>query len=112
MSEDRTELGFQDRRQHRKLLRFDPTISSGMIMQLVTLLILFGSAWATYSSDRATTNLRLDRLEKQAESEKGEAREAIQDLRSQMQRVAETVSSVDRNLAVLQAGLGNDKRKP
>lgn len=102
MSEERTELGFPDRRHHRSFFRFDPTVSMGTIGQVVALLLVAGGAWSTYSADRATTNFRLSLLEKRADDDKAEQRIVINELRIGLQQVNNTVQSVDRNLVVLQ----------
>lgn len=111
MSEDRTDLGFPDRRHHRSFFRFDPTVSMGTIGQVTALLLVAGGAWSTYSSDRATTNFRLAQLEKRADEEKAEQRVVINELRVGLQQVNATVQSVDRNLVVLQTQLDAGKGK-
>lgn len=107
--EDRSELPFPDRRHHRKLIRFDPTVSMGTIGQVIALLLVAGGAWSTYSADRATTNFRLALLEKRADDEKAEQRVVINELRLGLSQVNQTVQSVDRNLVVLQTQLENRK---
>jgi hypothetical protein len=108
--EERTGLPFPDRRQHRKLVRFDPTVSMGTIGQVIALLLVAGGAWSTYSADRATTNFRLALLEKRADDEKAEQRIVINELRVGLSQVNQTVQSVDRNLVVLQTQIENAKR--
>lgn len=99
-----------DRRNHRKLLRFDPTVSSGTLMQLVVLLLGFGSAYATYQSDRATTRLEIEQIKASALGEKVLARESISELKADVRKVQETITSVDKTLAGIQAELNAAKK--
>lgn len=99
-----------DRRQHRKLWRFDPTVSSGTLLQLMVLLAGFGSGYATYQSDRATTRLEIEQIKASAIGEKLIAREAIHELKADVRKVQETITSVDKTLAGIQAELNAGKK--
>jgi hypothetical protein len=101
-----------DRRHHRKLVRFDPTFSSGSIANVITLLVLFGGAVGVYQADRASTRLELDQLKASALSEKTEMREVIRDLKQDMRNVQQTVSSVDKTVTGIKAGIDAQKGKP
>lgn len=94
-----------DRRQHRKLLRFDPTVSSGTVMQLVVLIGGFASAYATYQSDRATLRLEIEQIKASALVDKQLAKESLTDLRADVRKVQETITSVDKTLTGIQAQL-------
>jgi hypothetical protein len=98
-------MPFGDRRQHRRLLRFDPTVSSGTLMQLVALVVGFGSAYATYQSDRATQRLEIEQIKASVAAEKAAAKESIVDLRLDVRKVQETITSVDKTLTGIQAQL-------
>lgn len=98
-----------DRREHRKLMRFDPTVSSGTLLQLAALLIGFASAYATYQSDRATQRLEIEQIKATVASEKLTAKEAIIDLRLDVRKVQETITSVDKTLTGIQAELNAKK---
>lgn len=99
-----------DRRQHRKLLRFDPTVSSGTLLQLFALVAAFGSAYATYQSDRATLRLEIEQIKASAVGEKVIAREAIHELKADVRKVQETITSVDKTLTGIQAELNATKK--
>lgn len=113
MSDHETEpMPLGERRQHRKLVRFDPTVSSGTLLQLVAMVAAFGSAYATYQSDRATLRLEIEQIKANAVGEKLIAREAISELKVDVRRVQETITSVDKTLAGIQAELNAKKGKP
>lgn len=113
MSEQESEpMPLGERRQHRKLVRFDPTVSSGTLLQLFALVAAFGSAYATYQSDRATLRLEIEQIKASAVGEKQLAREAVTELRQDVRKVQETITSVDKTLAGIQAELNAKKGKP
>jgi hypothetical protein len=112
MNEETEPMPLGDRRQHRRLVRFDPTFSTGSIAQILALLIGLGSAWGVYQADRASTRIELDQLKSNATSEKTEMREAIRDLRQEMRNVQQTVSSVDKTVTGIKAGIDAQKGKP
>lgn len=103
-------MPFGERRQHRRLIRFDPTVSSGTIMQLGALLIGFVSAYATYVSDRATQRLEIEQIKASAVAEKLLVKETITDLRSDVRKVQETITSVDKTLTGIQAQMEAAKK--
>lgn len=100
-----------DRRQHRRLWRFDPTVSSGTLLQLVVLIAGFSSAYATYRSDQATMRLEIEQIKATAIGEKQLARESIAELKVDVRKVQETITSVDKTLAGIQAELNAKKGK-
>lgn len=101
-----------DRRHHRKLLRFDPTISMGAIAQIVAILAGIGSFYATYQADRATWRLEIDQIKASATIEKAAAKESISELKADVRDVQKTMNSVDKALAGIQADLNARKGKP
>lgn len=105
MSEDTTEpmpLG-GDRRQHRKLFRFDPTISTGTIIEIGVIVVGLFAAWGTYQADRATLRLELEQIKSSAIIEKAAAKEAIGELKADVKDVQKTMTSIDKTLATMQA---------
>lgn len=110
MSDIETEpMPFGDRRHHRKLVRFDPTVSSGTLLQLSALLIGFASAYATYQSDRATQRLEIEQIKANVAAEKVVAKESLTELRQDVRKVQETITSVDKTLTGIQAQLDAKK---
>lgn len=99
-----------DRRHHRKLVRFDPTISSGSIATIITLLVALLGAYGKYESDRATTSKSIDQIEKDAASQKLEMREAIRDLRLEMRGVQTTITSVDKTVTGIKAEIDASRK--
>lgn len=120
MNHDETEpmpLG-GDRRQHRRLVRFDPTFSSGSIAQIIALLIGLGAAYGKYESDRATTKKDIETQQKEIDAmraatlaEKLETRAAINELKLDLRQVQTGITSVDKTLTGIKAEIDASKGK-
>jgi hypothetical protein len=100
-----------DRREHRKFMRFDPTVSAGTIMQFVGLLLMFGAAWATYQSDKATQKLETDQIKQQAVNDRIATKESITELKIDLREMQRTLISVDKGMSSLQSELSNATKK-
>lgn len=104
MSEDTEPMPLDgDRRQHRKLWRFDPTVSSGALLQIVTLTIGLGGAYATYRSDQATMRLEIDQVKATVATEKTSSKEALGEIKNDVKEVQRTLNQATQTLAVIQA---------
>jgi hypothetical protein len=112
MNDETEPMPLGERRQHRKLVRFDPTFSAGSIAQIVTLTVSLLVAYGKYEADRATTRAEIDQLKANVMAEKIVAKEAISELKQDVRKVQETVTSVDKTLAGIKAEIDASKRKP
>ncbi len=92
-----------DRRQHRKLMRFDPTFTSGQIVQILALLGGFVVAYGTYREDRKEVLMEIANIKTAAAEDKALAKETAAQLRVKVDEVQKTVSNVDRTMVVIQA---------
>jgi hypothetical protein len=111
MPDEETEpMPLGDRRHHRKLWRFDPTVSSGSLLQIATLLIGLGGAYATYQSDRATQKLEMvqvketqkadrESTEKIATADRTSTKESIQEIKTDLRDLKAAVVEVNLTLA-------------
>lgn len=87
----------------RRLIKFDPTISSGTILQMASMFLVAAGAWATYQSDKATTKLELDQVKSAAAADKLGTKEALSELKSDVREMARTLNQVTQTLAVIEA---------
>ena len=96
---------FDDERTHqrRKFFRFDPTVNSGTIGQIVTLLILAAGAWATYQSDKATARMEMDNVKLQVDKDRESSKEAVRDLRMDIKDMQQTLNAVNLQVTKLNA---------
>lgn len=87
----------------RQVIRFIPDVSMGTIIQIASMLLVFGSAWAQYQSDKATTRLELDQVKAQLASEKSTTKEALGDIKADVKQIQATVTQMNLTLVVIQA---------
>lgn len=101
----------RDRRQHRKLVRFDPTFSSGSIAQILALIVGLGGAYGKYESDRTKTTTEIEQLKANALAEKIESRASITELKQDLRQVQATITSVDKTVTGIKAEIDANKGK-
>ncbi len=99
-----------DRREHRKFWRFDPTVSTGSLIQIGVVIIGLFAAWGTYQADRASTRMEIEQIKISAAADKILAKEAVQDMKVQIEKVQNTMTSVDKAVTGIQAELNAGKR--
>lgn len=94
-----------DHRIHarRRLVRWDPSFSSGTIALILTWIISMAGAYGVYTADKRdqenkTTQLRHDVDANQAELSKG-----LENIRGEVKDVSKTLQEVSTNIAVLKA---------
>lgn len=95
----------------RQLFRFDPTVSTGTLLQLLTVFLVTAGAWATYQADRATTRLELDAVKAAATAEKASTKESLGELKGDVKEVQRTLNQVTQTLAVIEARQAPQKGK-
>lgn len=100
----------------RKLVRYIPDVSAGTVLQSIGLLIMFGGAYGTYTSDR--TEMRKDIESNKTISDAKvlavsqsvvELKTDTRETRTAVQDVAVKLSEVGAQLRVMQAN--QDKKK-
>jgi hypothetical protein len=111
---DETEpMPLGERRNHRRLMRFDPTFSMGSIAQIVALLVALLVAYGKYESDRTRTNEQIEAIKAAALLDKEAAKEAIKELKQDVRQVQTTITSVDKTVTGIKAEIdASRKGKP
>lgn len=89
--------------QRRPMFRFDPTVSSGTLLQLASILVLAAGGWATYQSDKATAKLELEQVKTAAAADKASNKEALIEIKGDVKELQRTVNQTNQMLAVLNA---------
>lgn len=102
----------RDEHKRRQLFRFDPTVSTGTVLQILTIVVATAGAWATYQADRATTKLELDNVKSSAVSEKAATKEALAEIKADVKQVQATLNQLATTLAVIEARQQPQKGKP
>ncbi|MES3015711.1 MAG: hypothetical protein V4750_18530 [Pseudomonadota bacterium] len=88
--------------KHR-FLRFDPTVSSGSLMQLVTLLIGFAIAYGTYQSDRTQTKNDIKAIEVATERDRADAKAGSTRISEDMKEMKADIKEMGSKLTTIQA---------
>lgn len=103
-----------DQQGPRRYIRFDPTVSSGTLIQIASILIGFGVAYGTYREDqtrikaeieagKVEARVGIETVKANAERDRGDARAAVNEIRSDVKDVKADVSQISKTLAVLEA---------
>jgi len=117
--DDSERMTLQDRRDggnRRKLIRYIPDLSAGTVIQSIGLLLVFGGAYGTYTSDRAEMRKDIEANKTIAANATMAVSQSVSDLkadtretRTAVQNVAEKLSEVGAQLKVIQAN--QDKKR-
>lgn len=89
--------------RRRQIVKFEPTLTTGAILQLGSMLLVAAGGWATYQSDKATTRLELEQVKKAAADDKASTKELLNDLKVDVKETQRTLIQVNQTLAVIEA---------
>ncbi len=92
-----------DRSGAHRFFRFDPTVSTGTLIQLGTIMAGFAIAYGTYREDRANTVAAIELVKITAARDREDVRAAVTDFRNDMKDMKADLRNVDQSLAVLKA---------
>jgi flagellar motility protein MotE (MotC chaperone) len=94
----------------KRFLRFDPTVSSGTLIQLASIVVMAAVAYGTYREDQTKTKAEIEagkvsiaEVRANAERDRADARGAVNEIRSDVKDVKADVSQINKTLAVLEA---------
>ena len=98
----------------RRFFRFDPTVSSGTLIQIVSILVGFGVAYGTYREDQTKVKAEIEAVKvgatvgiesvkANAERDRADSRAAVNEIRTDVKDVKSEVSQISKTLAVLEA---------
>lgn len=96
--------------KRRRLIRFNPNVDMGTLIQLATILAIAAGGWGTYQSDKATAKLELEQVKKAAADDKSSTKETLTDLKVDVKEIQRTLIQVNQTLAVINAN--QPKGKP
>nr|WP_296020814.1 hypothetical protein [uncultured Acidovorax sp.] len=84
-----------------KFMKFDPTINSGTILQIV---VVAASAFGIYSGmrvDQAATKVKVEAIEAAANADRQQTKETLADLRSDLKELQKSTQDIKESLAIL-----------
>jgi ferredoxin-NADP reductase len=100
-----------DRRPHRKFLRFDPTVSSGTLLQLVAFAGIGIGGLMAYSADKAEQKRDITQVQVTQAADRAATKESIGELKTDVREMQRTLVDVNLSLTGLKAGLDAKKGK-
>ena len=89
--------------QKRTVFRFDPTVSSGTLIQIGVLLVGGVVTYGTYQADRATSRLEVEQIKSAAADEKAATRLSLTELRADVKDSQKTLTQISQTLAVIES---------
>lgn len=118
--EDSGPMGFDQHRRAgdgsvaRRIVRFDPTVSTGTIIQILSIMAMATVAYGTYREDQTKVKAELEAvrvgakveteaLKVNAERDRTDSRSAVNEIRSDVKDVKADISQINKTLAVLEA---------
>lgn len=104
--EDSDQMSLEnDRRSasRRKLFRFDPTVSSGTLIQVLALVGTLGVAYATYQSDRTQMKADISAVRVENDIYRTSMRESLDEIRKDIRATKDNIVEIKTSVAVLKA---------
>jgi len=85
-------MDLSSRRPTRKLVRFDPTVSTGMLLQIGVLISGGVMAYGTYQADRAVQKMQVDIINRD-----------VVEVKANLKEMQQSLVMVNQTLAVIQS---------
>lgn len=99
-----------ERREHRRFWRFDPTVSTGALIQIGVVIVGLFAAWGTYQADRTTIRLQIEMIQANASADKQLVKEQALELKNQLTKVQDTITQVDKSVIEIRAEMKSVQR--
>lgn len=93
----------REKDQRARFWRFDPTVSTGTLLQLGAIAVAVSVAYGTYREDRTQMKADIDAVKASDVRTREEMRAAFESLRSDLKELKGNVSSMSENVAVLKS---------
>jgi Tfp pilus assembly protein PilO len=87
----------------RQLIRYDPTVSMGLLIQMTVLMLGAVVAYGKYTADQTTRDLEVAQVKKATEEDRAASKAALTELRTDMKEVSRAVGAMSESLAVIKA---------
>jgi hypothetical protein len=97
------ELAGIRRRERRSFFRFDPTVSTGTLLQIGVVLTACTVAWGQYQRDQERVSNELAVVKRDQTEQRAAVREQLRDLSGDMKEVTRALGQVQEGVAVLKA---------
>lgn len=85
----------------RRVIRFDPTVSSGTILQSLLLVIGAVAGYGQYQADKAKDHAEVAQIKVDADVQRVSVKEKLDDLRTNVNGIQHTLSDVVNTVTIL-----------
>lgn len=92
-----------DQHGSKRFFRFDPTVSTGTLIQIATIMIGFAIAYGTYREDLAKTRADIELIKVTANRDREDVKAAVSDFHSDVKDIKNDLRDMSSSLAVLKA---------
>ena len=92
-----------DRKAPHRFFRFDPTVSSGTMIQSIGLLVIAVGAYGTYQSDRTQTKADIKQIEVSVERDRNDAKVVAGQLTADVKEMKTDIKEFSAKLIKIEA---------
>lgn len=82
-----------------RYFRFDPTLSTGSLLQLATFLMVFAIGYGTYTSDRTQTKADIEQLREGQKTDRANVKEVVEQFRSDLKDIKADTKDIGLKIA-------------
>jgi len=99
-----------DHRGLHKWFRFDPTMSTGSILQVGTVLVGFAVAYGTYTSDRTQTKADIEQIRETAKRDRSEVKDIVEQFRGDLKDIKSDTKDIGLKIAEIKGQQSSGKK--
>ena len=96
----------------RQFFRFDPTVSSGTMLQLFTILVAAAVAYGTYREDRAVVKADIDQIKNSAERDRMDVKGAVAQFQKDVGEMKVDIRDMSNKLIKIETQTGTPPSPP
>jgi uncharacterized protein YlxW (UPF0749 family) len=90
-----------DSHHGRRLMKFDPTINTGTILQIATMVVVGAIAFATVRGELMTQKVEIEANRLTAERENKRNEESLRELKADVRELQKSVNDIKEGVAIL-----------
>ncbi len=88
-----------DHRGPHRWFRFDPTLSTGSLLQTLTILISVGAFYGSYVSDRTQVKADIEQLKETSKRDRAEVKESVEQFRGDLKDIKADTKEIGLKIA-------------
>lgn len=90
-----------DTNQGRRFMKFDPTVNTGTILQIATMVVVGAIAFATLRGELMTQKVEIEANRLTAERENRRNEDALKELKADMRELQKSMNDIKEGVAIL-----------